>query len=83
MRKKATYTEVKQECFTGKKCNNSWRVRGGCMMLSMQNFSLDDAGLQRYCRDLMAMNFVCRDTAKLLEMTAEAEWGQSASWNNL
>ena len=43
------------------------------MMLSMQNFSLDDAGLQRYCRDLMAMNFVCRDTAKLLEMTAEAE----------
>ena len=52
-------------------------------MLSMQNFSLDDAGLQRYCRDLMAMNFVCRDTAKLLEMTAEAEWGQSASWNNL
>ena len=49
----------------------------------MPIFSLDNAGLWRYDRDLVAKNCVCGDTAKLLEMTAEAEWRQSTSWKDL
>ena len=77
---------AQQECFTERDAiiARELEVAAQCQVCEITLiFLLDDAGLQRYCGNFMAMNFVCRDTAKLLEMSAEAEWGQSTSWSNL